>query len=232
MRGVPCKIPVINNGEDAAMGDIGKFSDTIQRRLFQHAKEKAGRLLQVESRMKQLLGKRESFNSAAYRILTSVIFPRMEELSKNFENSSIKSLDKVEGFQCICEFSPTERFPARVALDIVIIPGGYFERLGVHYNLEITPPLMEYKRYDGRTFDIDSPACEEEIGEWLEARLFDFIETYLQLETHPAYQQGNYVTDPVCNMKFPIAQAAGKIEKEGQTIYFCSELCKESFLKK
>lgn len=209
------------------MADIGKFSEKIQRRLFQQAKEKAQKLLQVDTQMKQLLEKREKFNSAAYRILTSAVSPRMEELSRNFENSKYK----VEGLQCICEFSPTERFPATVSLDFTLSPSGYYERLDIHYGLEITPALMEYMRYDGRTFNLENPSCEEEIGQWVEAKIFDFIETYLLLETHPEYQKENYVTDPVCNMRFPVAHAANKIEQEGRTIYFCSEVCKEAFLK-
>lgn len=213
------------------MADIGKFSEKIQRRLFQQAKEKAQKLLQVDTQMKQLLEKRESFNSAARRILTSLVYPRMQELSRNFENSKLKELEKAEGFQCICEFSPTERFPATVSLDFTLSPSGSYERLQIHCYLEIAPALMEYMRYDGRTFNLGNPSCEEEIGQWVEAKCLEFIETYLQLETHPEYQKENYVTDPVCDMRFPVAHAANKIEQEGRTIYFCSEVCKEAFLE-
>lgn len=209
------------------MADIGKFSEKLQRRLFQQAKEKAQKLLQMDTQMKQLLEKRERFNSEAYRFLSTVVSARMRELSRNFENSTFKT----EGFQCICEFSPTERFPATVSLVIDFSSSGYYERLNAHYGLEITPALMEYMRYDGRTFNLEDPSCEEEIGKWVEAKIFEFIETYLQLETHPEYQKENYVTDPVCNMCFPIAQAASKFEKEGRLVYFCSEVCKEAFLK-
>lgn len=209
------------------MGDIGQFSEKIQRRLFQQAKEKAQKLLQVDSQMKQLLARRERFNSKAYGILASVVSPRMQELSRNFENSR----QKVEGFHCICEFSPTEHFPATVSLAVELSSSGYYEHLDIHYGLEITPALMEYKRYDGRTFNLENSSCEEEIGQWVEARIFDFIETYLQLEIHPAYQKENVVIDPVCDMHFPMAQAAAKIEQKGRSIYFCSEVCKEAYLK-
>ncbi len=214
------------------MVDIGKFSEKIQRRLFQHAKEKAERLLRVDTQMKQLLEKREGFNSAARRVLSSVVNPRMQELSRNFENSKLKEIENSEGFQSICEFSPTERFPATVSLSITISPGGFYERLQIHYYLEISPALMEYLRYDGRTFNLESTSYEEEIGQWLEAKMFEFIETYLQLETHPEYQKGNDVTDPVCDMRFPVARAACKIEHGGKMIYFCSEVCKEEYIKK
>lgn len=213
------------------MNDVGKFSEKIQRRLFTHAKEKAERLFEVDSQMKQLLGKRESFNNAALDILTSIVYPRMQELSQSFDNSRLKELDKEEGFRCVCEFSPTERFPAAVSLDIAFSSSGSYERLNVHYNLEISPALMEYGRYDGHTFSITSPSCGEELSQWVEAKILDFLDTYLKLETHPEYQKENLVTDPVCQMRFPIAQAAGKIEHKGRSVYFCSEVCREAFLK-
>jgi YHS domain-containing protein len=213
------------------MAEIGEFSEKIQRRLFQQAKEKAQKLLQVDTQMKQLLEKRERFNTTASRILTAVVYPRMQELSRNFDNATLQELDKVAGFLCICGFSPTDRFPATVSLGIDISPSGNYERLDIHYNIEVNPALMEYMRYDGRTFKLESPTFEEEIGQWVESKIFDFLETYLLLETHPEYQKENYVIDPVCQMRIPRAQAVAKIEQKGRAIYFCSEVCKEAFLK-
>lgn len=213
------------------MADIGKFSENIQRRLFLHEKEKAERLLQVDSQMKQLLGKRERFYSTASRILMSVVHPRIQELSRNFENSRLKEPDKVEGFRSVCEFLPTERFPAAVSLEIAFSSSGYYEHLDVHYNLQITPALMEYMRYDKHTFNMESPFLEGEIGQWVEAKILDFLETYLKLETHPEYQKENFVIDPVCQMRIPVSQAVASIEQKGRTVYFCSEVCREAFLK-
>jgi YHS domain-containing protein len=91
--------------------------------------------------------------------------------------------------------------------------------------------LMEFKRSDERNFplkDLD----REEIGTWVEARIFDFLDTYLQLETHPLYQKDNVVTDPVCGMRFPLLEAVARIERKDETIYFCSEPCKIAYLKK
>lgn len=213
------------------MADIGEFSEKIQRRLFQQAKEKAQRQLQVGAQMKELLEKREKFNEVAHRTLTSVVIPRVQELQRNFENAKIKDPAEVEGYRCVCGFSPTERFPASVTLDIALSPSGFYEKLDIYYGLEILPALMEFKQYDWNTFNLGSPSFEEEIGRWVEEKILDFIETYLKLETHPSYHEENYVTDPVCDMRFPIAQAADRIEEKGRTIYFCSEFCKEKFLQ-
>jgi YHS domain-containing protein len=58
-----------------------------------------------------------------------------------------------------------------------------------------------------------------------------FLDTYLQLETHPIYQKDNLVTDPVCGMRMPLVEAAGSIQRDGQEIYFCSQACREAYLK-
>jgi Cu+-exporting ATPase len=37
--------------------------------------------------------------------------------------------------------------------------------------------------------------------------------------------------DPVCDMKIDPKTAAGKVNYEGRTIYFCSKFCEEEFKK-
>lgn len=37
------------------------------------------------------------------------------------------------------------------------------------------------------------------------------------------------VTDPVCGMKIDSEDAAGKLEYDGKTYYFCSLYCKREF---
>jgi len=39
------------------------------------------------------------------------------------------------------------------------------------------------------------------------------------------------VTDPVCGMKIDPKTAAGKVEYQGQTIYFCAKSCEQEFKK-
>ncbi|MDX2004151.1 MAG: YHS domain-containing protein [Meiothermus sp.] len=37
------------------------------------------------------------------------------------------------------------------------------------------------------------------------------------------------VTDPVCGMQIEPEEAAGKLEYQGQTYYFCGEGCEKAF---
>lgn len=42
---------------------------------------------------------------------------------------------------------------------------------------------------------------------------------------------GRKVVDPVCGMRIKKREAAATLEHEGETYYFCSESCKEEFIK-
>ncbi len=72
----------------------------------------------------------------------------------------------------------------------------------------------------------------DSLARWVEDRVLDFLDTYLQLETHPLYQRDNTVTDIVCGMRISSVSAASTVNHHGQTYYFCSEHCKEAFLER
>lgn len=42
--------------------------------------------------------------------------------------------------------------------------------------------------------------------------------------------KAHQVKDPICGMEINRQTAAARVEKDGQTYYFCSENCKEKFL--
>ncbi|MRR55658.1 MAG: YHS domain-containing protein [Deltaproteobacteria bacterium] len=217
--------------EVTAMLESKKLSQEIKKRLKRSQEDKNQRLLQVAIEMKQQLKQREYFNNIAGGIFSSVVYSRMRELSKHFENSTLPDLSEIENMYCVCQFSHTRRFPATVNLGISFSSGEDFENIVVHYNLEILPMLMKFNRHDERRFLL-TPLNRDEIGDWLDTKILEFVDTYLQLETHPFYQKENYVVDPVCGMRFPLIEAVDKIDREGETIYFCSEACKKSYLKK
>jgi P-type Cu+ transporter len=45
----------------------------------------------------------------------------------------------------------------------------------------------------------------------------------------PAPLPGAMVTDPVCGMRIDPDDAAATAEHEGQTYYFCSQVCHDAF---
>jgi YHS domain-containing protein len=152
----------------------------------------------------------------------------MQELSRHFENAKLMELDAERDLHALCEFSHTSRYPAKVTVDIALLPGDDYSRVDVHFGLNIFPMLVEFQRSQESTFALDA---KEEIGAWVEDRLLEFIEVYLPLQVHPLYQKDSLVTDPICDMTFPIDQAAGTLSWQGHSLYFCSNICKEAFAR-
>lgn len=182
----------------------------------------------IDSTIKDLLEQRERFADVVRRIIKTVVLPRMEELSRHFDNSVIKEHHGDDDFHCACCFDHTPRFPATVSLDVSLLPGGN-TNLSVKYVLEIFPVLMEYKRDEETVFPFEG--SEEEIGLWIEDKIVAFVDTYLRLETHPLYQKDNIVTDIVCGMRISSIAATSSAKRDGRTVYFCSDHCKDAFIK-
>lgn len=210
------------------MEKVSRLAERILSRFEQHEHDLADKQRQLDSQMKELLDQRERLALVAKHKIEKVILPRMKELSRYFDNSKVDVLHTDADYNCCCEFAHTPRFPATVRLGIALLPGKN-DTLTARYDLSIFPVLMEFNRNTEEAFPLD---CDEEVlGSWVDDRIIEFIDTYLRLETHPFYQKDNTVLDIVCGMRISSTAAASSIEKDGRTFYFCSEHCKEAFIK-
>ena len=77
---------------------------------------------------------------------------------------------------------------------------------------------------------MDNPH-DETIAAWLDDRLVEFTRTYLALSFTDQYQMKSLETDPVMNIQFPRAFAAGKKEDHGRTYYFYTKESLQDFEK-
>lgn len=203
------------------------LADKILKRFEQHRNDLAGKQQQLDSRMKELLEQRARLDAVSKGMIDKVILPRMEELAGHFSNAEIEILHTDAGYTCVCKFAHTPRFPATVRLGIGLLPGDT-EHLIARYDLSILPVLMEFQRNAEEVFPNGS---EDSLAGWVEDRILDFLGDYLRLETHPLYQKDNTVIDIVCGMQISSISAASIVERHGKTFYFCSEHCKEVFVK-
>ncbi|WP_298272390.1 YHS domain-containing protein [Geobacter sp.] len=211
------------------MAETEQLSAKIRRRLDEHGRELAQKQQLLDSSMKEMLDQREWFAAAAYRLLESVVHPKVVELSQQFDNAMVYDRHSGADFHCACQFAHTPRFPATVTLDIGLLPGGADGGMTVRYDLQILPVLMEYKRNDEMGFPLEG--ADEAVGRWVDEKILEFVDVYLRLETHPLYQKDNIVVDLVCGMPISATAATSRIERHGRTLYFCSEHCKEAYLK-
>lgn len=210
------------------MEKVDRLGERILHRFEQHRQDLDNKQRQLDSKMKEMLEQRERLSVIAKSQIESVVLPRMEELVRHFDNAKVMVLNIGANSTCIAEFAHTPSSPAVVKLGISLLPGDN-ESLTARYDLSILPELMKYNRNVEEVFPLAGD--EEALAVWVEDRILDFINTYLCLETHPLYQKNNTVLDIVCGMHIPVASATSSVERKGRTFYFCSEHCKEVFLK-
>src|SRR6266568_7738989 len=154
------------------MEKVSRLAGRIFNRFEQHKHELADKQQQLDGRMKELLEQRERLAAVARHKIETVILPRMEELTRHFDNSTVEVLHTDADYNCICEFAHTPRFPATVRLGIALLPGDN-EFLTARYDLNIFPVLMEFSRNFEEVFPLD---CDEEaLAGWVEDRILDFI---------------------------------------------------------
>lgn len=205
------------------------LTERIRNRFELHQREIADNQRQLDEKMKEMLDQRERYAAVAKNAIESVVKPRMKELATNFENAQVEMLVTDMECICACEFAHTPRFPATVRLAIAL-SAGETENITARYDLSIFPILMDFTRNTEDTFQISGN--DDALSGWVEDRILDFIDTYFRLETHPMYQKDNTVVDIVCGMRIPSIAATSTVERHGRIFYFCSEHCKDAFVKR
>jgi YHS domain-containing protein len=204
------------------------LAERILQRFERHRQELAEKQQQLDDSMKELLEQKDRLAACAKLRIETVVLPMMQELLQHFDNGRVDVQLNDDYFGCVCEFEHTPRFPASVRFGIALLPGNescYTARS----DLNILPVLMEYNRNNEALFPLEDD--NEAFSPWVEDRIIEFIDIYLRLETHPFYQKDNTVVDIVCGMHIPFTAATSSVVRDGLTFYFCSEHCKEAFIK-
>lgn len=210
------------------MEEKSPLAERILHRFEQHRQELAEKQHRLDESMKMLLEQKDRLAVEAKRRIETVILPMMQELLQHFDNGKVEVQLSDDYFGCVCEFAHTPRFPATVRFGIALLPGNE-TCYTVRSDLNILPVLMEYNRNSEALFPLEGD--DDALSAWIEDRILEFVDTYLRLETHPLYQKDNTVIDIVCGMHIPFTAATSSVVRDGRTFYFCSEHCKEAFVK-
>lgn len=96
------------------------------------------------------------------------------------------------------------------------------------YHLKILPIFIKFQSDDELLIPIEKPD-ETAIAAWIDDRLVAFTRTYFEMYFKEQYQQGSFELDPVMNVRFPRAFAAGTKEHLGRTYYFYTEESLQEF---
>jgi YHS domain-containing protein len=209
------------------MSGSNDFSVRLRERLAAAHVSRADRLQNNECTMRELDVQAQRFAQVASDVHRTVVRPLVEELAAQFDNATTEHYQTPLAVSSTCHFAPTDRIPARVRLLVGI---GHDGRGGgaLTYDLEIVPLLLSCEKNDSWPIDLSGPD-EPGLRQRLEAWLLRFLETYLQLETDPRYQEWHWHTDPVCSMRISGANTVGTLEHGKRRYYFCSETCRQRF---
>lgn len=120
--------------------------------------------------------------------------------------------------------------PAKVELSFRLGHDAPIVNALLDYRLEIIPVFIKFESHDQLVIPIDSPS-EETIGAWIDDKLVGFTRTFFEMYFADQYQRQSLETDPVMNIRFPRAFAAGKTEYQGRTYHFYTKESFEAFQK-
>jgi YHS domain-containing protein len=168
------------------------------------------------------------FAAVASRLHDTIILPRLTAVVRQLPNAKIASMTTPFGMRSECELPRSPRYPAHTKLSLSIARSPEATRGFITYSLEIIPILMAFHGECHLEFDPSAPN-ETEITEWVEARLLEFVDTYLRVGTEPQYQRSNLQIDPVCGMRISVAEVDEHVAVRGHTYHFCSARCREQF---
>jgi len=147
-------------------------------------------------------------------------------------------------FEVTPAHSQTELFYARsVTLDVKSDLAGVVKlsfrlghdrdvtRLMLDYELEIIPVFFRYNPH--AHLDVPLEGYDEAaVSQWLDDRIVDFANAYLELHLTKQYQDRVLVTDTVAGISFPKYFAATTLDHGGTTYYFVSDATRREFEKR
>jgi hypothetical protein len=99
------------------------------------------------------------------------------------------------------------------------------------YNLEIVPVYFRFNPHARMEMPLEA-YDEAAVGKWLDDRIVEFANTYLELHETKQYQERVMVSDPVAGVSFPRYFAAATLDHGGTTHYFVSEESRREFAKR
>lgn len=207
---------------------MSSFTNALHDRLTAADASRADRRDTHAAQMEDRTRRAAVFEPVAEEVHRILIRPMMEEVARAFDNCTVEHLKTPVGYSSRCLLARTDRYPASTELAISIGQEATGDRGLLTYRLGIIPELMDFTKSDSWTFALEPPALDR-ICDQLTAWLLRFTDTYLRLESEPAYQEWCTHLDPVCGMRISGAAAANVLQHAHRKIYFCSAECRTRF---
>lgn len=217
-----------NSRRNSAMVDLNGFISKLEQRLA--AANRVPRWLpgDAEQYMAQVTARRQRWEQLASSLTETVIRPRLKALASRFPNTRLPGNEPLG--RCSCWFGYCERFPASVRLSFAVEHDVTCATATVSYEAYMMPMFFKFDEHDKLTLPLEQ-VNEVAIAAWVEKRLFEFLDAYLQIDRGGEHFDEDTVTDPVCGMRINRSAAAATVEYLGHPYYFCSPDCRAKFTK-
>jgi YHS domain-containing protein len=209
------------------MSDISHLLSRIEA-AFSIVKEKAVAqqqdMLKRHQEREQLM---KEYEKVQPKIL-AVTVPRLEAFAKRAgDRATVTPLILESRRSAQFEFRSPKAF---ITLTFSTAPDRDIKNVVVEYDLKIVPVLWKFVSHGEFITPIASPDYDG-LVKWLDDRIMDFVEIYIQIHEYELYDNAEYVEDPVAKVKFPKFAAGASLEHGGQTYFFIDNSSKAAFAK-
>lgn len=147
-------------------------------------------------------------------------------MANHFANAQLSEGDPAG--HCTCWLGFCERFPASVKVSFSVEHDLRLENVIVHYDASMLPQFVRFHGSDDGIWPLDD-VTDDAVAAWVEARLLDFLDVYLQIDRGLDDFADEPVTDPVCGMRIGRSSVAASHDYRGHAYYFCSRDCRDKF---
>ena len=208
------------------MGDLIDFAKRIKEQLDRSNREPQWTSGDAERYMAELGQRRERYVEIAKHLMSTVIQPRLELVASYFPNAAAGTKEP-EG-HCSYWFGFNERFPTSAKVSFSVEHDARYEQLLVAYDVSMVPVFVKFNEHDKLIGTFDN-LPDEKVAAWVEQRLTDFLEAYLQVDRGRDDFVEEPATDPVCGMRINRSSAAASTTYHGHPYFFCNESCLNQF---
>ncbi len=156
------------------------------------------------------------------------VIPKLKELGSMFPHSMGPRKQGVCDSISI-DFLPTDEYPAQARVSVGMMPLPSAERLRITFSVLMLPVHLPYEHESSLELLVQNPDGES-FGAFLDTRILQFVKDYLRVrDPESPYHDEQKVIDPVCQMSFSVAAAAGSSVYKDRTYYFCVDSCLRKF---
>ncbi len=208
------------------MSELATFTEHVQDVLRDAYRLPHWTPQEAEKYMAEYGVRRQRFEQLAHSLNRDVVRPRLETVARFLTNASMQ--EDLPSYRSSCWFEFCQRFPTVAQLEFAIEHDLHLDKLIVNIRTRMMPVFVQFSEQDNLLLSLDT-VTEEEVADWVEERLLEFLDTYLRIDARGEDFAEEPATDPVCGMQIVRSKAAATDSYYGHPYYFCCKECQEKF---